>query len=481
MKTVDNTCIIHFLVSISILFTSSTSFSSDLFLLGLRKNSDGTFSNTERLVCQSPASALEKLNHSLYIPTCNSEKSEPKILSEHLPVSAIFVSCRQDTVESCSNIVRSVISNKTGATVNILVNANSFTSDMINSLGEIKQLSLKNNSPLNIIPLKTPVPVYMRDSGIFSQGNEGDIKYTSNPYSLHKAIGDTATSELSEKCGYRFDKITVKNDTAKINYAIKFTINFEGGDSSLYGGNFMALPNETLIVGENDRQSPDPELLTYFKNKQKILKLKIPKLAVGHIDEVFRIIPSDNSCGFSILYASPQEMKIFLQGRPKNEIISRATSRSDLSEEHPEFMKTYSKTIKKIKKLKNKNLAIAAGLANQMDLLERKLGALSFQNETVGSLLQNKALMRTWERNENLIRKSVDLIVQDIQENKTIKCLPTIVPMPVYWNSLGEPLIPNPVNASTINGKYFYSKASREYYGNIMENPNNSLPYEKKK
>ena len=78
------------------------------------------------------------------------------------------------------------------------------------------------------------------------------------------------------------------------------------------GGNIDSLPDGTVYVGSTF----PPEALPFIAQnmKQDPLVLDTSFLQVGHVDELFAVIPSNNEFGFTILYADPLEGMVLARG-----------------------------------------------------------------------------------------------------------------------------------------------------------------------
>lgn len=74
-----------------------------------------------------------------------------------------------------------------------------------------------------------------------------------------------------------------------------------------YGGNIEALSDQLVLVGNTHHQDHLEALIEL--SAQKMVTVNVEWLDVGHVDEVFSVIPgppgSDPSCPHKILYASP--------------------------------------------------------------------------------------------------------------------------------------------------------------------------------
>jgi len=75
------------------------------------------------------------------------------------------------------------------------------------------------------------------------------------------------------------------------------------------GGNIEGLPGGICMIGDNQ----DPEFaLQFCGNKDNLISLDVSWLNVGHVDELFKVIPTNRpgvpaECNFSLLIASPRK------------------------------------------------------------------------------------------------------------------------------------------------------------------------------
>lgn len=406
------------LIFIILLVVSANGSAAALAELDLCRTRDGFLRPIQKLVCDSHPALIEASNPGLKIPNCES-KPMPKVLPETSPVSSVFVSCSYFHLESCKNIASELLKRKTGATVNILVNSEQLEKivEVQAILKELRDTANRTGSPFNIIPVENQVPKFMRDPALLTI-SEGQNSYTSLPYSKDTGVGDALTQEVARLCGYKYDSSYAHLAEFDSAYSMigqqnavcrtgQFSTSCEktpGTNTANSGGNFLAAPNGTLFVGENRKHSPDQGIVDFFRQGQIVKIVKIPDLVVGHIDEVIRFIPAQNSCGFRILRASPVEMKKYLKVRP-------------LSEKYQ----------------------LEWGKPTQVE-----------------TILEDEGLMGKWDENEKIIKDAVDQISIDLAKSKP-DCKPEIIALPVLWNSRNEVSLPNPVNALTVNGHYFFS------------------------
>lgn len=107
------------------------------------------------------------------------------------------------------------------------------------------------------------------------------------------------------------------------------------------GGNIEGLPGGFCLVGDN--------LSTKFAGQfcgkeENILQIDVSWLGVGHVDEVFKVIPTNipgvpKECNFSLMFASPKKaIELLSEPRSANhplfsgDFLKSATSNKDLNE-----------------------------------------------------------------------------------------------------------------------------------------------------
>lgn len=411
-----------FLFILASFFFNSSAHAALLEDLGLCELPDGTIGPIQKLICDSHPALIEASNPGLKIPSCDSAP-EARLVPETSAVASVFVSCAPKWLTSCQSIATEVLAKKTGATVNILVNQKDLRDGLVaETLKVIKEKANSVGSPLNIIPVASKVKKYMRDPAVIKrEGNKST--YVSLPYSkpeMGTSIG--LTQEIANQCGYKYENSYDELLGFDSAYNMIGQLNAECIDDQgtfpcevspakngqNHGGNFLAMPDGSVMVGKTDTRMPDPGIVNYFEKKQKVHAIDIPKLSVAHIDEVFRFIPSKDKCGFSILRASPVEMIKFLKTRPANELVYGDEKNNYAAED----------------------------------------------------FLKDETWIKNWEESEAVILKSTEKIKNILAASKP-GCSPQVIALPVLWTPSGNPKIANPVNAMTVNGTYFYSAPYR--------------------
>lgn len=481
------------------LFTLSINvFSADLTGLGLCKDIDGTLKPIEKLVCESSAALLEAMNPTQKIPSC-SEKVGPVMLSGDKPISAVFISCTIATINSCRNIASSVMKKQPGVTINVLVTSEGISNrDIMSTLINLTDEAKEQKVTLNILPINAVTEdkniIYMRDPSVFVRDN-AKTSLISLPYSNQNIPGTIVMNEAMKWCGiestdtYRnlssfnqaYDSLVIETDSLineKITRELKGiqAVNDVTSKSSTMGGNLLALPNGTIVTGYHGISRTSPAVLKYFSEKQKVLELELPRLAVGHIDEIVSIVPSTDKCGYTILQASPGEgIKYLKENKERNEPFLMIYDQSLMMNESPEKNEIQLK-LQAVYREKSNFMEANYGISIPEDLSTREfqlieqLSILDGAFEaTPSELLSNKKIIKHWEDLETSSNNIVKEILNELNQGANA-CTPKVIKLPVFWDyTLIKPLIPNPVNGLAVNGTYFrsLSKGAIPVKGNL--------------
>ena len=243
-------------------------------------------------------------------------------------------------------------------------------------------------------------------------------------------------------------KIRLQSEAGSERWAISRRWPNENYQAPLMGGNFMGLPGGVLAVGESKVRPVDSEVLKFFEKSQKIAKIKIPALGVGHIDEVFKIIPSKNSCGYALVRASPISAKSFLRSRPptekfgdisglKDTVLNVLDSKTKQHKLHQDLLKTSSPEA------------------------EEKFLKSTRRNLTTSEIINDKELMSYWDKLQTDIDQGTVELIREINKSRGTSCKPEILDLPTFFTMDGTPAIANPVNGIYVNGKYFKSQSKK--------------------
>lgn len=468
------------------------------------KSPNDPFPDVSKFVCETRPAVLRALNPDLNIPPCV-KNTTPTVPPAHLPVSGIFVTCNPAILNSCKAIASSLLQKQSSATVNVIVNQNDLPA-LGKTLEELLSVSRTSSAPLNIIPIRNPVPTYLRDPGLFR--NSGQARFVSNPYLLQQYLGSEAMSEVMEKCNLGFEtsyrqlssfqstlqalkddpdkaietifgksyiptfKETAKTPDGRERIAILAHWDPETQGTPLMGGNFIALPGGTLAVGESPagsaRAPANPAVLAHYSTNQNVVNISIPKLWVGHIDEVFNIVPAKNPCGFAILRASPTETRRFLATRPQNEVIGRVSdplstvsSVMKKQKDMEQFAKRFSSINRQLREERQNGVEPNPDLIKELKLANDGMMRIRGENRTVSDVLGDQSLQRSWDDAEKIISDGTATLLDELRRTNPT-CKPEIIDLPVLWSANGEPALANPVNGLSVNGSYFHSQAHRD-------------------
>ena len=475
---------------------------------------DQSAGTIEKLICSTQPAILAALNPGLALKDCkNSEFAGPQVHSGDMPVSGVFVSCTVSSKNACREIAKSILQNGRGATVNVLISKSDLV-DLEPVLQEIIKFS-SAKAPLNIIPVSQEPASYMRDPGLFRSDGTGAIDYVAQPYLLGASLGDQLMQEVTGRCGIgftapykdleKFDSAyrlltedtlgqltilfgpeyakyalqTLKTEEQRKHFIISRMWSEEknNADAKIMGGNFLGLPGGILFAGAIAGTGPDPDLMKYFEKSQKVKMVELPKLAVGHIDEIFNIVPSLGTCGFTLLRASPREMKKFLTSRPGDEVLGNLTDTLEQVQlsMNPTITSTierYNEALANISEIRSKGGVISPSQKIEFETIRHEWLKATHRQYSAGDVLSNGELMKLWDERQKTIDDSTAKILSEIKSEKN--CEPNVIDLPVYWSKNGEPLLSNPVNGLAVNGNYFRSAVQLPLEGN----PLNSLKSE---
>ncbi len=322
------------------------------------------------------------------LPLCQS--NSPKFVSHNQLTTALFVLCNRRSEKNCLDIVNEFASASTGAVINILVADGLLVDDLF----QRKIILIKSKFPrekINTIKISSGhASMFIRDNVFFERGSANTL-YMPKP----SEYDTEAIDEAMRACNISKSEYTSNSNQGSYNSV----------ESS--GGNFLTLPNGTVVMGRSTNyQNIFPTVLNYFTSKSKLIEVNLPRLRVGHIDEILNIGPNPNpnagECDFSLIRASPKKMFEFL------------SANSDIPR--------YSNIISSDKIKLEQNIA------------------------------------------QNIIEESTQIILDEIRGNYN-NCSPRIVDLPVLFLE-GKSIYPNPANGLYVNGHYFLPRQLTAEYNN---------------
>ena len=449
-----------------------------------------TSPHTTSFDCMTSPETLLSGNPGLTLPNCVDRATGPRVVPSHMPVAAIFISTPNYPGAGFS-IAESFIQNPTGATVNILDSASRADAHK-DKIAYLLALAKKNSVPVNYITVeaghRNQIPQFLRDVGIF-RASPNHLEYVSAPY-FNEGQAATTFQDMLERCGIAYktpyfglEKFNTayeeayarrKDDTNSSALLSSKVLEAEAGLEAVLktwpqgiskdmAGNYIGLPGGTIAVGFSRKHAPDPDLLQYFKETQHVVEVEIPVLRIGHIDEIFNIVPARNDLGFALLRASPRAMLTFLESRPADEVVyddqdPHTTNSPDYTtvQEHIAAWRSL------LEYLKQEHTQPHPAFIEIIKRLEMHKALLITTRYTVAGLLEEREFVALMEEQDSLIRRSTGMLVEEMQKTLGTESPIQIIDMPVLWGPYDKkPIIPNPVNGLAVNGKYFLSKLNR--------------------
>ena len=449
-----------------------------------------TLPHTTSFACMTSPELLVSWNPGLNLPNCDDRTTDPRVVPSHMPVAAIFIST-PNYLGAGFSIAESFIQNPTGATLNIL-DSTSRVDAHKDKIEYLLALAKQHNVPVNYITVeaghRNQIPQFLRDVGIF-RASPNHLEYVSAPY-FNEGQAVTTFQDMLEQCGiaaktpyfglenfktaYEEAYAHRKDDTNSPATLSPKVLEAEAGLEAVLktwpqgiskdmAGNYMSLPGGTIAVGFSREHLPDPDLLQYFRETQHVVEVEIPVLRIGHIDEIFNIVPARNDWGFALLRASPREMITFLKSRPGDEVVYDAQDPDAINaqdsttvQEHIDVWRTL------IEDLKQAHTQPHPAFIAILKRLEMHKALLITTRYTVARLLEDSEFVALMGEQDSLIRRSTSILVGEMQKTLGTESPLQIIDIPVLWGKYDKkPIIPNPVNGLAVNGKYFLSKLNR--------------------
>lgn len=149
-------------------------------------------------------------------------------------------------------------------------------------------------------------------------------------------VPKTAVTNLisnTQECGFAEGK-DIKTDHSLY---LKDGKSFGNGEM---GGNIEGLPGGSCLVGDN----LSPKIAEEFcGKKENVVQMDVSWLTVGHVDEVFKVMPTNvpgvpAECNFSLMFASPKKaIDLLSESRVKNypmflgDFLQSSSSNKDLT------------------------------------------------------------------------------------------------------------------------------------------------------
>lgn len=327
---------------------------------------------------------------------------------------------------------------------------------------------LNDKSVVNVIQLaKNDEQVFPQDYLQFGvKGNAPALFPTVNPFE---------TMDYVNPDGSPFPKTFIQDDVANVCKFenLKLSISRLKGAASTMGGNIESLPGGATILGEDfERRSAldaldgmkDSDLFSMFRkafpssapdaqiqssiqelrsaretqNSQEsllnsdfkeLMKINTAVAPVGHADEMFSIVKSNNSCGYSVLVPSPALALKLLKASSVTEVKSNCISK--VFNGRPTF-----------------DGASPADLVNHS-----KSGCIGFRGQTFSEFLSQPDVIKINARLEEVSEQNITAIEKYLARkgcsSADIIRLPYLVT--VTAQAASEGVVPNPVNALIIS------------------------------
>ncbi len=267
----------------------------------------------------------------------------------------------------------------------------------------------------------------MRDPGFFS--SQGI--YSALPYGI---MGAQSVATFFAQCpGIKVEQALKGENLVNNKNLYEDNLDPQTFELRADGGNILFLNPSTVLVGETHARPFPKQIEEYLKQNKKVIKIKVPNLQVGHLDEIFFINPNRQQC--EILVASPQQMKTFLTQNKNLELYPEPLSPEQRAQLEIAFDQI------QIRNSSKRPLP-----------LEWKSKFESKKMITADQVLANKILMAQW----TLWQNQIDAAKLKIKQ--AARCAVHFRDLPVFWNLKGQAILTNPVNSIYLNKKYLISK-----------------------
>ena len=282
------------------------------------------------------------------LPKCEASEGLAFNSNDH-PARTVIMTCPRNN-KQCLDAAKTIALHGNGVEVIILQEDKKRQSIQFERLDEkLHQLTLPGLGRFS------SAPKFSRDVGIFAN-QSGAPTFLHLPY-IEKSLGATSSTvfeEVSRFCGFKnvrsyatqddvLEKVSSLRNEDKFkdqsDYALRqeadvfFSFRAFTKEENIpgsMGGNFLKIPGSALLVGRSRRSQLSSLVRKKLEEQSRIVEIEIPSnLSVGHIDEVFNILPSisayEGQCSFTMLAASPQEP---LSLAKKLQLISDADMRT---------------------------------------------------------------------------------------------------------------------------------------------------------
>jgi hypothetical protein len=222
------------------------------------------------------------------------------------------------------------------------------------------------------------------------------------------------------------------------------------------GGNILQVPKGPFLVGQTSHPI-SPEVLQVLKKHGAVVSIPIPDLKVGHIDEVFALVPAPKDpCHAEFLAASPAQMRTYLDQQSQHGHGEDILLIEDVQKDLPVKLQTeLARQKQRIATRKSLKRPVPRAWRKAALALARQVWDLRHSPRTIRQILADKGLMQRWDSWQNQIDGAKKRVSQALHgQCETWK----FRDVPVLWTSDGRAPLSNPVNGLHVNGTYIMSK-----------------------
>lgn len=363
----------------------------------------------------------------------------------------MFSSCHQEFLSSCTELARGLIENTQAVPLTVLVDENLFHNDRACE-AFANLMKHPESSRLQLVPVQEPAK-YMRDPGVLLSR-----KYLALPYGM---MGAKSVAAVLSRCeSLEVERGLAADSEADLMHEDVFNNHLDAKTFAhrMEGGNVLWIPRGPLVIGQTERRQVTSKITEPLARYQSVLKVPIPDLQVGHIDEIFSVVGAKSKCGYEILAASPNEMKEFL--RAQNGLI--VYSQKPNSHLNESIKERFSDLESKIAQRQNEGRPLPKSWVKEREALARQaLESKGLRNQTAAQVLADAALMGLWDQWQTKIGLAKKQIQSSIAQLDPKCAKVRFVDIPVFWNHAGEAPLSNPINGMYVNGRYLLSRPHR--------------------